>query len=360
MVAAAGAVQGADDGALRAALNLAAVPALAQTVGDAIEKSRRSGHDVAVVGKGCHRHAMALTAAGTYLGAFVLTSGEALEPVDVRTLEHAGHIAALLILAQDAIINAEDRVRGELLSELLSARRPYPGELLLRARSRGLDAAGLGVIVAITGTGDRLVEVTRRLHDVVSRWGGVGGEHDGMPVALLPAGDAAKAAAQIHRHVGKALGLPLLVCGTEVRVGSVEPIGSSFVMITRCCALLRELGVVDGHVTTSEFAMYAVLFDPARGDDLTAFLESALGPLLARDASRGTDLVPTLSAYFAHSTNMARTARALHVHTNTLTKRLERIASILGDDWQNPDSALTLHLAIRLHDLADRIRARHL
>lgn len=48
------------------------------------------------------------------------------------------------------------------------------------------------------------------------------------------------------------------------------------------------------------------------------------------------------------------TARALHIHTNTLLKRIERIGDLLGHDWQQPDNALRLQLAVHLHDL-DRL-----
>ena len=83
---------------------------------------------------------VAIAAATTYLGALVLSRDGGLEPVDVRTLEHAAHIAALLTLAQDAVVNAEERVRGELLTELLTVKRPFPAELQLRARARQVEA----------------------------------------------------------------------------------------------------------------------------------------------------------------------------------------------------------------------------
>ena len=101
-------------------------------------------------------------------------------------------------------------------------------------------------------------------------------------------------------------------------------------MATRCCAVLRELGVDDGHTTTSDLAIYTILFDPAKAGTLQAFLDRSLGRLIDHDLHRGTDLMGTLTAYFANSSNFARTARALHIHTNTLTKRMDRISSLLG------------------------------
>ncbi|WBO68689.1 helix-turn-helix domain-containing protein [Streptomyces camelliae] len=38
---------------------------------------------------------------------------------------------------------------------------------------------------------------------------------------------------------------------------------------------------------------------------------------------------------------------------NTVTQRLERIQALLGPDWNTPEQALELRLALRLHLLSD-------
>ena len=38
---------------------------------------------------------------------------------------------------------------------------------------------------------------------------------------------------------------------------------------------------------------------------------------------------------------------------NTVVQRLDRIASLLGEDWQQPDRALEIQIALRLHRLHD-------
>ena len=100
VVAAHGSPADDDEAAVRTHSALSAVPALATALGGAIEESRGSGRCATVCGDGAvHRHVVAIAAATTYLGALVLSRDGGLEPVDVRTLEHAAHIAALLTLA---------------------------------------------------------------------------------------------------------------------------------------------------------------------------------------------------------------------------------------------------------------------
>ncbi len=85
--------------------------------------------------------------------------------------------------------------------------------------------------------------------------------------------------------------------------------------------------------------------------DVDGYLERVLGPVSEYDARRGSDLLGTLVAYFAAGGSPRRAAGALHVHVNTVAQRLERVASLLGDDWDHPDRALEIQLALRLQRL---------
>ncbi|MFJ2241327.1 helix-turn-helix domain-containing protein [Streptomyces sp. NPDC087859] len=61
----------------------------------------------------------------------------------------------------------------------------------------------------------------------------------------------------------------------------------------------------------------------------------AVGRIAAYD-ERGTDLVGTFTACFARSRNVAGIVRALHIHTDTLLKRIERIGGLLGQAGSGP------------------------
>jgi DNA-binding PucR family transcriptional regulator len=61
--------------------------------------------------------------------------------------------------------------------------------------------------------------------------------------------------------------------------------------------------------------------------------------------------VQTLEIYFGSGGSLSRTAERLHIHVNTVTQRLDRIGQLLGENWQEPDRALELPLALRLHRL---------
>ncbi|MGH3310608.1 MAG: PucR family transcriptional regulator, partial [Streptomyces sp.] len=121
----------------------------------------------------------------------------------------------------------------------------------------------------------------------------------------------------------------------------------------RCADALRLLGRAGQGAAAEDFGFLGMLLTDAR--DVGGFVRRTLGPVLDYDARRGTDLVATMDAYFACGMSPARAKDELHVHVNTVAQRLERVARLLGDDWQSPERALETQLALRLHRLAGAV-----
>ncbi|MET8787519.1 PucR family transcriptional regulator ligand-binding domain-containing protein [Streptomyces sp. NPDC049097] len=85
--------------------------------------------------------------------------------------------------------------------------------------------------------------------------------------------------------------------------------------------------------------------------DLAAFVDRAIGPLRDHDRRSKPPLLPTLETYLAHAGRKAETARELHLNRQTLYNRLARIGELLGADLDDPQTVLTLSLALRARRL---------
>ncbi|MFD0850951.1 PucR family transcriptional regulator, partial [Actinomadura adrarensis] len=118
----------------------------------------------------------------------------------------------------------------------------------------------------------------------------------------------------------------------------------------RSADALIALGRTGDGASAGELGFVGLLIGDDR--DVSGFLTSALGPVLDYDARRGTTLVKTLEDYFGTGCSLSKTAERLHIHVNTVTQRLDRIGRLLGEDWQTPNRALELQLALRLHRLS--------
>ncbi|CAB3396048.1 PucR family transcriptional regulator [Kyrpidia spormannii] len=79
---------------------------------------------------------------------------------------------------------------------------------------------------------------------------------------------------------------------------------------------------------------------------LAEFVDGQIGSLLAHDRLHGAELVETARMFFACNQSKQQTAQALFIHRQTLYYRLEQIAALLGDGWNQPPRRLALEVAI--------------
>lgn len=100
-----------------------------------------------------------------------------------------------------------------------------------------------------------------------------------------------------------------------------------------------------------ELKVYRLLFLLEHHPELASFCHEIIGTLIEYDRTQGTALIETLTAYFAHKGNLSQTSEALFIHRNTLIYRLERVREISGLDLDNPETRLSIELALRAHRL---------
>ncbi|GAA4930195.1 helix-turn-helix domain-containing protein [Streptomyces coeruleoprunus] len=307
----------------------------------------------------------AVSAGGEVFGALVLRGNAALDPVDQRTLERAAMVTSLLLLAHRSAGEAEQRVRGELLDDLLDA--PDRDRRVLKERAARLraDLDGPHVVLAarVEGPGDRPDRAgadRRRLWSAASHLAatrhGLASARDGGAVLLLPlgAGDtAADVARQTARHLAGTLREPVTVgASAPLDAPAARPaaIAPAYAEARRCLDALLLLGRAGQGAAAQDLGFLGLLLADTR--DIDGFVDRTIGQVVAYDRRRGTDLVRTLDAYFASGMSPARTKDRLHVHVNTVAQRLERIGHLLGPDWQSPERALEIQLALRLHTMS--------
>ncbi|MEV7381105.1 helix-turn-helix domain-containing protein [Streptomyces lydicus] len=332
----------------------------------ALDRSRADGHAV----RDGADWVAAVRAGGEVLGALVLRGHPALDPVDQRTLERAAMVTSLLLLARRTAGEAEQRVRGELLDDLLDAAARDPRLLRERAARVGADLDAPHVVLAARMSGAPISDGDgpprpdgtdrRRLWSAASHLAatrhGLAAVRDGGAVLLLPLepdGDPAHTAREIAARLGTALHVPVTVgASAPVPAPAARPaaVADAYAEARRCREALCALGRAGQGAAAADFGFLGLLLADTR--DVDGFVHRTLGAVADYDARRGTELLRTLGAYFACGMSPARTKDELHVHVNTVAQRLERVGRLLGPDWQTPARALEIQLALRLHQLS--------
>lgn len=289
---------------------------------------------------------MPAAAGPEHLGTVVLHAGPDLPESDQLILEWAGTVTALLLLLRRSVAEAEQRVRGELLSDLLGGRRQDDDALRDRAQRLGADLDRRQVVVVAENTGRGRARARSAAAHLAATRHGLAAEHESCTVLLLPGTVPAAVTRDVASSLTSAVGHPVTAAGAQT-AGGPAGIAGAYREARRCLDALLSLGRHGDTATPAELGFLGLLLSDRK--DVPAFLESVIGPLLRYDASKGSDLVGTLEAYYAAGGNLTRTKELLHIHVNTVTQRLDRVSRLIGDDWRSGAQALETQLAIRLY-----------
>ena len=179
----------------------------------------------------------------------------------------------------------------------------------------------------------------------------VGGEQLPRRSAMTLAGDDGLITGLDRDFAGIAArrpaGLPRVVCG----VGSparLEALPAAFASASRALQTAVAFGQ-EGALTLADLSIRpAILADEALGD---AFAARYLEPL-AGLGRLGAELETTLRAWFDQEMRVEETARALHVHPNTLRHRIRRFEEVTGASLRDPRDLVELWWALEHRRLA--------
>lgn len=291
----------------------------------------------------------------------VLDTAASPAPADLRIFERAALVTALLLLSRRSAAAAEDRVRGELLDDLISGRvggsRPGSGEegpddlgvLHERARRVGIALEQPNTVLVLRPPAGARHRLASWAATHAADHGGLAAERDGTSVLLLPGDDPGALARRVAREAKASQG-PGVTVGAAGPAREPGAIAEAYQTASRCADALVALGLAGSAAAPADLGFVGLLMGGG-GQDIDGFIHLTIGAVLDYDRRRGTVLRQTLESYFQAASSPARAAELLHVHVNTVTQRLERLATLLGEQWQRPERALEIQLALRLHRL---------
>jgi len=188
---------------------------------------------------------------------------------------------------------------------------------------------------------------SRVLARLASEQRGLAGDHLGRPVLLVPGDDPGA--------VGDALAAAVSAAGGTATVGVCAAVPDGLVTgygeARRCLDTLLTLGRAGEVSDPAGLGLARLLLGENGPEQLAAYVDTTVGPVLAYDAERGTSLRDTLDAWFESGGRVKETAARLHVHPNTVSQRLDRVGELLGAGWRDPGRTLDIQLALRVHRL---------
>jgi sugar diacid utilization regulator len=263
------------------------------------------------------------------------------------------HLAAVASLTEVAIAEARDEVEQNLRGSLLEELRSRPGsldprEIGRRAGRLGCDLSNGAVALCAKLTTDRPRHVVAL---ITGEYPGALAQHmDGRVYALLPAVEegspeetqdtARRLAARLQRYGSVGLSsfysdlvdLPRGLQEAELVVDVLE----------------QSDGEITGDIGTGTYRLlFRVL--ASHPEEVRAFFEDTVAPIVRYDDQYGTDLVGTLDAYLENNCNMNATAATIFAHRHTVAYRLDRVRELSGLDPVRSEDRERLGLGLKAY-----------
>ncbi|MDQ3752594.1 MAG: PucR family transcriptional regulator ligand-binding domain-containing protein [Actinomycetota bacterium] len=294
----------------------------------------------------------AVTAGQRQEGVLVFGQNGRLRPQDRIVVRHATTVLGLLLSSRRAVIDAQRRVTGDIISEGFSGRL-VGGELERRLELVGFradaEATALVVEPGATTEGEPLDAFAADVDD----WLGL---HCAGAVRTAVLGERIAALVQHEAPVVLAESL-----GAEfgdgiqhhVRVGVGETVAPGSMRRSYLSALfaLRATPGERAVAGPQDLGTYGFLMGTHSRIALESFVRSVLGPLIGRDAERASDLVSTVRAYIEAGGRWEAGAEALGVHRHTLRYRVRQAEELLGRDLAVAENRLEIWLALKAQEI---------
>lgn len=292
-----------------------------------------------------------------------------LDMLDTLTVEHGAAACALEMAKAKAISETKKALRGDFLEGLLAG--TLPAKEIERLESRlDHDTRQLHAVLTFTWNSPNAPSLRRltttinwllTTHNRPALLHVYSDDHACVFQALKSSDGANMSTAQeLERRVREQIEaefpearLVAGISGPAANLSEWPTVYREAVQAMRLGQRLNLNRLVDFH-SLGVFQLLGQIEDiPA----VRAFCEQVIGPLVKYDEEHHSSLVQTMDAYFAHHGNISQTAESLFIHRNTLLYRLDRIQELTGQNLNQADMRLAMHLSLKLWQLRPKAHA---
>ncbi len=297
-----------------------------------------------------------------YLSA--VDSSDDLTEFDRLVLTYGADVCAIEMAKNRAIASAVEQTRGDWIQMWLSGTPADDDLLQTRAQRAGFQPDSRFVVAVYrsldaAGRSAPLESLVSLVRDDMTRRGikGAVGQYVDVIVALYPLDEDDAVVLARARSSIEAVRAQLAVrmpdqpvsAGISRPANGLSNLRDAYREAKDAVGIAYELNDHDSTTFYGDLKLYQLLLalKERNLEHLQRFCFDALGPIIEHDKRKQSDLVRTLSGFFAANGNLAKAAQELDVHRNTLVYRLERIADLTEFDLDDSDNRLILHLALK-------------
>ena len=301
------------------------------------------------VGLGMERILAPVVMQGEIYGyVWLIADDRPLSDLDHLAIESGATIAALMMLHQRSIQDAEASLKGNLLTRLVQGEMTGANVLTDQALRYGVALSQPYYVLLVEypqATSQRLLRLYREVNQAITqnRHPAIIGQYAGQ-IMLLAQTDATPETmiAVVRAQTSGEDQARIAVSATH---NGTHAVHQAYSECREVLEITRKLGEYGPDVYFNNLGYLHTLYHAGpralEGNPYMPALRELMGEQQA-------DLFHTLETYLDAGANGVSTAERLHIHRSTLNYRLQRIAEICDVDLSHPVQRMNLQVALKL------------
>ncbi len=301
-----------------------------------------------------------------------------LAEMDLVAFEQAGPMVAVELLNEQAVWQREQKIREQLLEDLLMRRYGDEKMVIQRGQHLGFDISGKYCLFAIDaeafeellsdepgfgGDENKVQQVKSRVQQLIRT--GMGAyvrpslildrSMGAVGMVSVRGDDDMLACAAVIEDIIAELerlktGLVFSAGISRVRQGiqHVEQAQREAVLAMRAGRRMHRGGTPTHTHAFGDLGCLCFLCELSGSAAMRDFYNENMQALLHYDKTNNAELVKTLDSYFLCRQNLRKTADMLFVHKNSVIYRLNKIETLLGRPLDDPEASFDMQLCLKL------------
>jgi purine catabolism regulator len=303
-----------------------------------------------------------------------------IDEISKRAIEHAATAIALDIAKEQAVFDSEQKIRGELLEELIWKRYKNEDAIIKRARFCNLNIReNLAVFVLdidefeeyieknslkdeeqVQSIKEEIIQIARRFLS----------HHLGHTPLLTQRSDSVIGVIpflqddeEVIRGLFKSIYKEVVskIKGMNVTIGigranqGFQRLNESFIEAEQTVRVLRSINDKSGVGFFKDQGAYCILSELRESPLLDAYYNDTIGKLIEYDRINNSELIKTLVAYYKSSHNIRETSEEMYMHRNSIIYRIKKIEEITGRSLSSPEDNFDLQMGLKVHMMLGRV-----
>lgn len=278
---------------------------------------------------------------------------------DFQLIESVANAVSLILLNEKTSFEAIEKIKGNLLEQLLTGDYSSEEDIVNRGRYMGVDFKSPYYVAVIDRvnkniTDELLKQQHEQLLETLSKYLDIQGfkvligQYDNRVVIYIPESvlkedvDKMRFIVKVYDHIQRTHSKCKYKIGVSEKTEGIENLKGAL----KKAIIARRMSNKQNIMDYEELGILGVLINSKNVEIIKEIAEKELGPILKEDKEKNNELLKTLYVFLSNGGNLHQTMDDLSLSMSGLTYRKNKIEKLLNKDLRDPSQSYPLLLIL--------------